>query len=154
MFRKFTSRTYCVLPAILFLSLFISVLLSACSKKNEPEQPSGDQQPLMDAVIVLQTDSDEWQVQLFKEHLFYSEAVAVKLPAPWRLPDREEAKVLKKLLSELEQEDVHEEKVSYYLCRSSMEIPYLFKQRQPAQISGLPLSMYADKGYHGIAGGR
>ena len=51
----------------------------------------------MDAVIVLQTDSDEWQVQLFKEHLLYSEAVETNLPAPWRLPDREEAKVLKDL---------------------------------------------------------
>lgn len=98
MFRKFTSRTYCVLPAILCLSLSISVLLSGCSKKkNEPEQPSGEPQPLTEAVIVLQTDSDEWQVQLFKEHLLYSEAVAVKLPAPWRLPDREEAKILKNL---------------------------------------------------------
>lgn len=102
MFRKFTSRTYCVLPAILCLSLSISVLtvlLSGCSKKeqNEPEQPSGEPQPLIEAVIILQTDSDEWQVQLFKEHLLYSEAVAVKLPAPWRLPDREEAKVLKDL---------------------------------------------------------
>lgn len=97
MFRKFTSRTYCVLPAILFRLLFISVLLNGCSKKNDPEHPSGELQPLTEAVIVLQTDSDEWQVQLFKEHLFYSEAVAVKLPAPWRLPDREEAKVLKDL---------------------------------------------------------
>ena len=97
MFRKFTSRTYCVLPAILFLSLFISVLLSGCSKKNEPEQPSGEPQPLIEAVIVLQTDSDEWQVQLFKEHLLYSEAVSIALPAPLRLPDREEAKVLKDL---------------------------------------------------------
>ena len=101
MFRKFTSRTYCVLPAILFLSLSISVLtvlLSGCSKKkDDPDQPSGEPQPLTEAVIVLQTDSDEWQVQLFKEHLLYSEAVAVKLPAPWRLPDREEAKVLKDL---------------------------------------------------------
>ena len=98
MFRKFTSRTYCVLPAILCLSLSISVLLSGCSKKkNEPEQPSGEPQPLTEAVIVLQTDSDEWQVQLFKEHLLYSEAVSIALPAPWRLPNREEAKVLKDL---------------------------------------------------------
>lgn len=101
MFRKFTSRTYCVLPAILFLSLSISVLtmlLSGCSKKkkNEPEQP-GSGQPSFTETIVLQTDSTEWHVQIFKEHLLYSEAVAVKLPAPWRLPDREEAKILKDL---------------------------------------------------------
>ena len=97
MFRKFTSRTYCVLPAILCLSLFISVLLSGCSKKNEPEPPSGETQPLTEAVIVLQTDSDEWQVQLFKEHLLYSEAVAVKLPAPWVIPSREDAAILRQL---------------------------------------------------------
>lgn len=97
MFRKFTSQTYCVLPAILCLSLFISVLLNGCSKKkNEPEQPESGQQSFKEA-IVLQTDSTEWHVQIFKEHLLYSEAVAVKLPAPWRLPDREEAKVLKDL---------------------------------------------------------
>lgn len=99
MFRKFTLRIYCVLPAILFLSLFISVLLSGCSKKqNEPEQPSGELQTLTEAVIVLQTDSDEWQVQLFKEHLFYSEAVLVNLPDPWIIPTREDAAVLRTLI--------------------------------------------------------
>ena len=96
MFRMLSSRTYFVCLSI--LSLSISVLLSGCSKKKEePEQPSGEPQPLTEAVIVLQTDSDEWQVQLFKEHLLYSEAVSIALPAPWRLPDREEAKVLKDL---------------------------------------------------------
>lgn len=98
MFRKFTLRIYCVLPAILFLSLFILVLLSGCSKKqNEPEQPNGESQPLTEAVIVLQTDSDEWQVQLFKEHLLYSEAVLVNLPDPWIIPTREDAAVLRTL---------------------------------------------------------
>jgi len=93
MFRKFTSRTYCVLPAILCLSLSIS----GCRHKDEPSVPSDDHIVGSNEMIVLQTDSDEWQVQLFKEHLLYSGAVAVKPPAPWRLPDREEAKVLKDL---------------------------------------------------------
>ena len=98
MFRKFTSRTFFVLPAILCLSLSISVLLSGCSKKkDEPEQPSGEPQPLTEAVIVLQTDSDEWQVQLFKEHLLYSEAVETNLPAPWSIPTRDEATILRTL---------------------------------------------------------
>lgn len=97
MFRKFTSRTFFALPAILCLSLSISVLLNGCSEKNNPEQPSGEPQPLTEAVIVLQTDSDEWQVRLFKEHLYYSEAAAITLPAPWRLPTREEATVLRTL---------------------------------------------------------
>ena len=92
MFRKFTSRTYCVLPAILCLLLSIS----GC-RSDEPSAPSDDHIVGFNEMIVFATDSDEWQVQLFKEHLFYSEAVAVKLPAHWRLPDREEAKVLKDL---------------------------------------------------------
>jgi len=91
MFRKFTSRTYCVLPAILCLSLSIS----GCRHKDEPNAPSDHFADV--SKMIYETDSDEWQVQLFKEHLLYSEAVAVKLPAPWRLPDREEAKVLKDL---------------------------------------------------------
>ena len=94
MFRKFTSRTYCVLPAILCLSLSISLLSGGCSNPNEPEQPQEQQ---MQSAIVLVTDSDEWSVQLFKEHLLYSEAVKTNLPAPWRLPVREEAQVLRNL---------------------------------------------------------
>lgn len=89
-----------MLPAILFLSLSISVLtmlLSGCSKKkNEPEQPESGQ-PSFKEAIVLQTDSTEWHVQIFKEHLLYSEAVAVKLPAPWSIPIRDEATVLRTL---------------------------------------------------------
>ena len=104
MFRKFTSRTYCVLPAILFRLLSILVLtttpgLTACSHSNEPDeqQPGEDHFVDTNEMIVFTTDSTEWRVKIFKEHLLYSEAVAVKLPAPWRLPDREEAKVLKDL---------------------------------------------------------
>ena len=94
MFRKFASRTYCVLPAILFLSLSISLLSVGCSNPNEPEQPQEQQMP---SAIVLVTDSDEWSVQLFKEHLLYSEAVKTNLPAPWAIPTKEEATVLRTL---------------------------------------------------------
>ena len=45
--------------------------------------------------MVYLTDSTEWRVKVFKEHLLYSEAVAVKLPAPWHIPSRQEAGVLK-----------------------------------------------------------
>ncbi|MBR4521061.1 MAG: hypothetical protein IKO63_06555 [Paludibacteraceae bacterium] len=46
---------------------------------------------------VLATDSDEWVVQIFKEHLLYSNAVTVKLSAPWSIPNREEAAILRTL---------------------------------------------------------
>ena len=45
--------------------------------------------------VVYGTDSTEWRVKIFKEHLLYSEAVETNLPAPWVIPSREEAQVLK-----------------------------------------------------------
>lgn len=81
------------------LLLSLSACMSACRGKTEEElNPSdfaGDIN--VGSKIVLVTDSTEWHVQIFKEHLFYSEAVAVKLPAPWRVPSREEASVLRTL---------------------------------------------------------
>ena len=84
----------CVLPAILCLSLSISVLLVGCSK---PDEPLPDHSAGVSEMVVLQTDSSEWHVQIFKEHLLYSEAVEVNLPAPWVIPSREEAAVLRTL---------------------------------------------------------
>lgn len=94
MFRKFTSRTFFVLPAILCLSLSTLAVLSGCSRSDEPV---ADHSAGVSEMVVLQTDSDEWRVHLFKEHLFYSEAVETNLPAPWAIPSREEAQVLKTL---------------------------------------------------------
>ena len=97
-------RTYCVLPAILFRLLSILVLtaapgLIACSHSNEPDeqQPGEDHFVDTNEMIVFTTDSTEWSVRLFKEHLLYSEAVAVKLPAQWRLPVKTEAQLLRTL---------------------------------------------------------
>ena len=106
MFRKLSSRTYYAHLCILLLSS--SVLLQGCSKEDEPEPeelkeeqyvvtPEEVEETKDSRVIVLSTDSDDWVVQLFKEHLLYSEAVKTNLPAPWTIPTREEAKVLKKL---------------------------------------------------------
>jgi len=93
MFRKFTSRTYCVLPTILCLSLSISVLLVGCSKKNEPEQP-GD--PFADvSKMVYETDSTEWWVCVIATGKLYAEAETVTIPDPYRLPVKEEAQVLR-----------------------------------------------------------
>ena len=97
MFRKLASRTYCVLPAILCLSLSISVLtvlLSGCSKKkDEPEQP-GDHSADV-SKMVYQTDSTEWHVCIIATGKLYAEAVTVPIPDPYRLPVKEEAQVLR-----------------------------------------------------------
>ncbi len=85
--------TYCALLAI--LSLFISVLLSGCSKKkDEPEQPGSGTTSFTEA-IVLQTDSDEWKVRVIATGKLYAEAVTVPIPDPYRLPVKEEAQVLR-----------------------------------------------------------
>ena len=47
--------------------------------------------------VVYRTDSTEWHVCLFATGKLYADAVQVSLPAPWRLPTREEAQILKTL---------------------------------------------------------
>ena len=71
--------------------------MSACRGKTEEELNPSDFAGDINVIskIVLVTDSDEWHVQIFKEHLFYSEATAVKLPAPWSIPSREDAAILR-----------------------------------------------------------
>ena len=46
-------------------------------------------------MVVYETDSTEWRVRLFAEHLIYSKAVEVQLPSPWLLPTREDAAIMK-----------------------------------------------------------
>ena len=48
-------------------------------------------------MIVYETDSTEWHVRLVATGKLYADAVQVAVPAPWRLPTREEAQILKTL---------------------------------------------------------
>ena len=61
------------------------------------EIPSDHSDELMaqEDVVVLETDSTEWHVCIFADHLTYSKAVEVNLPSPWLLPTREDAAILK-----------------------------------------------------------
>ena len=81
-------------PALL---LSLSLCLSACSGRTDEPTPEAEQFVDADEMVVLVTDSTEWRVKVFKEHLLYSEAVAVKLPAPWCVPTKEQAQVLRTL---------------------------------------------------------
>ena len=77
----------------LLLSLFLC--MSACSGRTEvqdPSEPTGSNE-----AIVFVTDTSEWHVRLFAEHLIYSKAVEVNLPSPWLLPTREDAQILRTL---------------------------------------------------------
>ncbi len=74
--------------------------MSACNgRTEEPANPS--EQSITDdgspGVLVYETDSTEWRVKIFKEHILYSEVASITLPAPWVLPTREDASVLRLL---------------------------------------------------------
>ena len=92
MSRRWNHSTSFV-PAVLLLSLFLC--MSACNGRTEvqdPSEPTGTGE-----AIVFVTDTSEWHVRLFAEHLIYSNAVEVNLPSPWLLPTREEAQILRTL---------------------------------------------------------
>ena len=57
---------------------------------QDPSEPTGTGDE-----IVFVTDTSEWHVRLFAQHLLYSKAVEVQLPSPWLLPTREDAAILK-----------------------------------------------------------
>lgn len=87
---------------LLTLSLSISVLtiavLSGCnrSKEDEPNAPS-DHFVGTNEMIVYETDSTEWQVCLIATGKLYADALQVSIPAPYRLPTKDEAQILKTL---------------------------------------------------------
>ena len=48
-------------------------------------------------MIVYETDSTEWHVRTIATGKTYAEALQVSVPAPYRLPTRDEAQILKTL---------------------------------------------------------
>ncbi|MBQ2608459.1 MAG: hypothetical protein II588_04495 [Paludibacteraceae bacterium] len=71
--------------------LLIVGLFTSC--QDEPTAQSSETGAT--EAIVFETDSTEWRVCIFAEHLLYSKAVEVNLPSPWLLPTREDAQILK-----------------------------------------------------------
>ena len=82
-----------ITPFVPALLLSLSLFTSACNGLTEAPDPSEPQSTR--EAIVLVTDSEEWRVCLFAQHLIYSKAVEVHLPSPWLLPTREDAAILK-----------------------------------------------------------
>jgi hypothetical protein len=78
------------------MSLFVSLL--ACNG-NDPlpdDEHIGDATALPSEVVCV-TDSDEWRIALIAEGLYYDEAVSEPIPDPFRLPTKDEAKVLRSM---------------------------------------------------------
>lgn len=78
-------------------SVVILLALAACTPHNQPDDEHiGDATELLSEVVCV-TDSDEWRVALIAEGLYYNEAVSEPIPDPFRLPTKNEAKVLRTL---------------------------------------------------------
>ena len=82
------------------LSLCLLLSISGCKPPTEPGDEHIAAVSKMVAVTVLESDSDEWQVCIVAEGLVYAEAVKTPMPAPWQLPTRDDAAVLKTLTLE------------------------------------------------------
>ena len=78
-----------------FLILLALLLLISC-RKDEPTA-SSDYSVGADGMVVYETDTTEWLVCVVATGLLYAEAVAVPIPAPYRLPTKEDAQILKTL---------------------------------------------------------
>ena len=77
--------------AILCALLLIVGLSTSC--QDEPTAPSSE--TANQSAVVYETDSTEWRVLLIAQHLLYANAVQVEVPAPYALPTREDAAILK-----------------------------------------------------------
>ena len=78
-----------------FLILLALLLLISC-RKDEPTAHANHSAGA-DGVVVYETDTTEWRVCVVATGLLYAEAVEVPMPAPYRLPTKDEAHILKTL---------------------------------------------------------
>ena len=76
--------------------ILLSLLLLISCRKDEPTAPS-DHSDSADCVVVYETDSTEWRVCVVATGLLYADAMAVSIPAPYRLPTKYDAQILKTL---------------------------------------------------------
>ena len=78
------------------LLLTLSLFISGC-RSDEPTAPSDDHIVGCNEMIVYETDSTEWHVCVVATGKLYADAVQVSMPAPYRLPTKDEAQILKTL---------------------------------------------------------
>ena len=77
------------------LLLTLSLSISGC-RSDEPTAPS-DHSVGANKMTVYETDSTEWNVCIVATGKLYADAVQVSVPAPYRLPTKDEAQILKTL---------------------------------------------------------
>ena len=81
---------------LLFILALTTAALTGCkhSKKDEPTS-SSDHPVSANEMIIYTTDSTEWHVRTIATGKLYADAVQISMPAPYRLPTRDEAQILK-----------------------------------------------------------
>ena len=72
------------------------ISLSSCNPSGS-DAPDAPIEPIKEATCVLTTDTAEWYVAIFYEGLYYQDACTKPLPSHYRLPTRDEAKILRDL---------------------------------------------------------
>ena len=84
-------------PLHIFFALLLTMSLftSAC-RSDEPTFGS-DINVGSNEMVVYETDSTEWHVRTIATGKLYADAVQVAIPAPYRLPTKDEAQILKTL---------------------------------------------------------
>lgn len=77
--------------------VILLAFLAACTPHNQPDDEHiGDATELLSEVVCV-TDSDEWRIALIAEGLYYADAVSEPIHDPFRLPTKDEAKVLRSM---------------------------------------------------------
>lgn len=83
-------------PLHIYSALLLILSLSTSCRKDEPTAPS-DHSVDANKMVIYETDSTEWHVCVVATGKLYADAVQVSMPAPYRLPTRDEAQILKTL---------------------------------------------------------
>ena len=92
----FAPLVWCLLLSI---SLLTIAALTGCKHSKEEDEPtlSSDHPVSANGMVIYATDSTEWNVCVVATGKLYADAVQVSMPAPYRLPTRDEAQILKTL---------------------------------------------------------
>ena len=80
----------------IFFALLLTLLLSISGCRSD--EPTNHSDHFADvSKMIYETDSTEWQVCLIATGKTYAEAMQVSMPAPYRLPTKDDAQILKTL---------------------------------------------------------
>ena len=107
----------------IFFALLLTLSLFTSCRSDEPTVPS-DHSVGANKMMVYETDSTEWHVCLIATGKTYAQAVQVAIPAPYRLPTRDEAQILKTLTYPSSERFVTSDGYTFGMPSPSVTSPY------------------------------